>query len=126
MIVLFIPETYHPVLLRLKAQRKRNETGEERWKAPIEQLERSIAQTVLRSCYRPFLLLTLEPMCLNLCTFSAILLGILYLWFGAFELVFENNHNFEFWQVGMAYVSRCSFTTPLLLLENKLKILSAR
>lgn len=31
--------------------------------------------------------------------FSAILLGVLYLFFGAFEVVFENNHNFNLWQV---------------------------
>ena len=104
MIILFIPETYHPVVLRRKAIRKRRETGDDRWKAPIEWLDRSITQTVIRSCYRPFLLLTLEPMCLNLCIFSALLLGVLYLWFGAFELVFQNNHDFELWQVGMTYV----------------------
>lgn len=80
MILLFIPETYHPVLLRQKAVKVRRETGNNRWKAPIEWLERSIPQTIIRSIYRPFLLLTLEPMCLNLCIFSAVLLGILYLY----------------------------------------------
>ena len=73
-----------PVLLRKKAQRKRKETGDDRWKAPIEVSDKTIASTVLHSLYRPFLLLLLEPMCFNLCLFSAILLGILYLFFGAF------------------------------------------
>ena len=106
MIVLFMPETYHPVILRRKAAKRRTETGEEKWKAPIERMDRSISQTVISSCYRPFLLLALEPMCLNLCIFSALLLGVLYLWFGAFELVFENNHGFELWQVGLTYVRK--------------------
>ena len=35
-----------------------------------------------------------HPQCLSLCVLSAILLGILYLFFGAFPLVFENNHGF--------------------------------
>lgn len=104
LIIVFTPETYHPVLLRRKAIKLRKETGDDRWHAPIEKMNRSILQTVIRSCYRPFLLLTLEPMCLNLCIFSAILLGILYLWFGAFDLVFENNHGFEQWQVGLTYL----------------------
>lgn len=43
-------------------------------------------------------------MCLHLCLFSAILLSVLYLRFGAFELVFENIRDLEFWQVGMTYV----------------------
>jgi len=104
LITLFIPETYHPVLLRRKAMKVRKETGDERWHAPIEKMDKSILQTIIRSCYRPFLLLTLEPMCLNLCIFSALLLGVLYLWFGAFNLVFENNHGFEQWQVGLTYI----------------------
>ncbi len=69
LIQLGVPETYHPVLLRHKAVKLRKETGDERWKAPIEIRQRSIPQTILRSCYRPFLLLTLEPMVLNLCTY---------------------------------------------------------
>lgn len=104
LITLFIPETYHPVLLRRKAIKVRDETGDERWHARIERMDKSILQTIIRSCYRPFLLLTLEPMCLNLCIFSALLLGVLYLWFGAFNLVFENNHGFEQWQVGLTYI----------------------
>ena len=49
------------------------------------------------------MLLVLEPMCLNLCLFSAIILGIQYLFFGAFDIVFRNNHNFELWQIGLTF-----------------------
>lgn len=104
LIVALIPETYSPVLLRRKAVRLRRSTGDARWKAAIEVMDRSITQTVIRSCYRPFLLLIMEPMCLNLCLFSALLLGILYLFFGAFEVVFRDNHGFELWQVGMTFI----------------------
>ncbi|OCL05596.1 MFS general substrate transporter [Glonium stellatum] len=104
LIILFVPETYHPVLLRQKAQRLRKETGNEAWKAPIERLSRSIPRTVLWSCIRPFQLLILEPMCLNLCILSAILLGILYLFFGAFPLVFEKNHGFTISQTGLTFM----------------------
>ncbi|QMW27471.1 hypothetical protein G4B84_002760 [Aspergillus flavus NRRL3357] len=103
-IVLFVPETYHPVLLRQKAEKLRKETGDDRWKAPIERLNRSVARTVLHSIYRPVLLLTLEPMCLCLCIFSAILLGIIYLFFGAFQLVFGNVYGFELWQRGLCFL----------------------
>jgi hypothetical protein len=48
--------------------------------------------------------LALEPMCLNLCIFSAILLGILYLFFGAFQLVFGNVYGFELWQRGLSFL----------------------
>lgn len=62
LIVFFVPETYHPVLLRRKAVRLRKETGNQEWIAPIERLDRSIAKTVLWSCIRPFQLLFFEPM----------------------------------------------------------------
>lgn len=103
LIVLFVPETYTPVVLRDKARKKRKETGDDRYKAPIEITDKSIARTVGRSLYRPFLLLFLEPMCFNLCLLSAILLGILYLFFGAFNLVFTNVYHFNLWQVGLSF-----------------------
>ncbi|KAL1389009.1 benomyl/methotrexate resistance protein [Phyllosticta capitalensis] len=104
LITLFVPETYHPALLRRKARKLRQETGNDAWIAPIERMDKSIAKTVLWSCIRPFQLLIFEPMCLNLCILSAILLGILYLFFGAFPLVFENNHGFTLSQVGLAFM----------------------
>jgi MFS family permease len=61
-IFLLVPETYHPVLLRWKAQRLRKETRNEAWKAPIENLSRSIPKTIVWSCIRPFQLLFFEPM----------------------------------------------------------------
>jgi hypothetical protein len=63
-----------------------------------------VVQTVVRSCYRPVLLLALEPMCLCLCLFSALLLGILYLFFGAFQLVFGNVYGFSLWQRGCSFL----------------------
>lgn len=87
-------------------------------------MQKSVAKTVLWSCIRPFQLLFFEPMCLNLCLLSAVLLGILYLFFGvssgtwrirhesanpdftvqAFPLVFENNHGFSLSQVGLSFL----------------------
>lgn len=104
LIVLCVPESYHPVLLRRKAQQLRRETGNESWQAPIEKMDRSILWTIIRSTYRPFQLLTMEPMLTNLCIFSAMLLGILYLFFGAFAIIFEKNHGFELWQVGLTFI----------------------
>lgn len=103
-MIFLIPETYMPVVLRNKARKLRKETGEPRWKAPLEIHERSVTMTVLRSLYRPFLLLFLDPMCFNLCLFSSILLGILYLFFGAFNLVFTEVYDFDLHQVGLSFV----------------------
>ncbi|KAL4779961.1 major facilitator superfamily domain-containing protein [Aspergillus varians] len=107
-IFLLVPETYHPMYvfftLEAKCAKKRRETGDNRWKAPIERKESSILSSILHSVYRPILLLTMEPMCLNLCIFSAILLGILYLFFGAFQLVFDEIYGFSLWQRGCLFL----------------------
>ncbi|GJN82095.1 hypothetical protein PLIIFM63780_005632 [Purpureocillium lilacinum] len=103
-IVFLVPETYHPILLRNKARALRKQTGDSRWTAPSERVKKSMARAIGRSLLRPFQLLLFEPMCLNLCLFSAILLGILYLFFGAFPLVFGNNHGFNVWQTGLAFL----------------------
>ncbi|RSL48609.1 hypothetical protein CEP53_009473 [Fusarium sp. AF-6] len=103
-IVFLVPETYHPILIRDKARQTRKETGDERWKAPNEKAQKSVVGAIGRSLLRPFQLLIFEPMCLNLCIFSAILLGILYLFFGAFPLVFINVYGFSLWQVGLTFL----------------------
>ncbi|GKT77236.1 major facilitator superfamily transporter [Colletotrichum tofieldiae] len=103
-IVVFVPETYHPIVLRSKARKIRKETGDERWKAPVEKSTKSVIKTIGISLMRPFQLLVFEPMVLNLDIFSAILLGILYLFFGAFPLVFTNIHGFNLWQVGLTFM----------------------
>lgn len=46
-------------------------------------------------------------MVLSLCLYSAILLGTLYLFFGAFPLVFSTNHGFNLWQVGLSFMGIC-------------------
>lgn len=104
LLVIFLPETYHPVLLQNKARRLRKETGNEKWHAAIEKHQRSKTQTIVRSCYRPFLLLSQEPMCLNLCMLSALLLAIIYLFFGAYPLIFGDVHGLNLWQIGLTFV----------------------
>lgn len=90
--------------MREKARKLRKETGNERWKAPIEKSNKSISRTVMTSLLRPFQLLAFEPMCLILDLYSAILLGIIYLFFGAFPLVFGTNHGFNLWQIGLSFM----------------------
>ncbi|KAH8593985.1 major facilitator superfamily transporter multidrug resistance [Bisporella sp. PMI_857] len=104
--VLIVPETYHPKLLAFKAAEIRRLTGNEAYhsKSEIAVAEKSIKSTMLHSLYKPFELLIFEPMCLSLCLYSALLLGILYLFFGAFPLVFRTNHNFSLWESGLTFL----------------------
>ncbi|KAF7532835.1 hypothetical protein G7054_g7574 [Neopestalotiopsis clavispora] len=103
-VVVLVPETYHPIQLREKARHLRKTTKDGRWKSPMELSEGSVLESIKRSCSVPFQLLVYEPICLLLCLYSAILLGILYLFFGAFSLVFGNVYGFNLWQIGLAFL----------------------
>jgi len=104
LLLLFVPETYKPVLLKRKAQRLRKETGEERYFAPMEKSDKSIIRTIAFSCYKPFEILIYEPMALLLNTWTSLLLGILYLFFNAFPIVFRDGHGFSLQETGLTFI----------------------
>ncbi|GAA6014861.1 hypothetical protein JCM11491_002140 [Sporobolomyces phaffii] len=101
-LVLFVPETFLPAVLKKKAKRIRK-AGRTDVRAPIELDTRSIAAVLRVSCTQPFELLATEPMALALCTWTALLLGILYCFFSAFSLVYSE-YGFEMQYVGLSYV----------------------
>ncbi|KAJ5217916.1 uncharacterized protein N7498_000015 [Penicillium cinerascens] len=126
LVYFFVPETYLPVLLKRKLQHLQNE--------PLEKDSPFLPKKLLHSMSKPMLLLSMEPMCLCLCVYSAILLGILYLFFGAFQIVFESVYRFALWQcglsflgllVGMLFAVLCDpfWTSNYLKLEKKHQIL---
>ncbi|KAK6337220.1 hypothetical protein TWF718_010002 [Orbilia javanica] len=99
-----IPETYNPILLQRKAAKIRRETGDDRYYAPYDKRTNGILKTVLVSCQRPFQLLVFEPMVLALCTFTALLLGILYIFFQAFGFIFRGTYGFTLSQLGLSFL----------------------
>jgi hypothetical protein len=119
--LIFTPETHEPTLLHQKALATRRITGIEAYKSNSEiiRASKSLSNALIHSMYRPFQLLALEPMCLLLCIYSAVLLGVLYLFFGAFVLIFRTNHDFNLWQTGLSFVGiglgtvLATFTNPI-------------
>jgi hypothetical protein len=98
-------ETYAPVLLRRKAQQEKSGSG-----LALPQTTDSVQGALLKSLYRPFLLLTMEPMCLCLCIYTAIMIGTLYLFFGAFPLIFAHTYGFNLWQIGLTFLGQLTGT----------------
>ncbi|KAI0773812.1 MFS transporter [Fomes fomentarius] len=98
-----VPETYAPVILKHKAQKLRK-AGNEKYRAPIEIQEHSLFHMLLFSISTPFKLLIFDRMALALDTWSALLLGILYLAFQAFPIIFEQLHGFNVQSVGLSFL----------------------
>ncbi|KZS95550.1 MFS general substrate transporter [Sistotremastrum niveocremeum HHB9708] len=99
-----VPETYEPVLRQRKAAKIRKETGDQGYYAPLDNRGRSVLQAVIISCYKPFEILAFEPMALLLDIWSALLLGILYLTFQAFPIIFEQVHGFNEQSTGLTFL----------------------
>lgn len=103
--ILLVPETFHPILLSKKAAALRKNTIKQYHSASdIARASKTLTQALATSLYVPFQLLFLDPMVLALSTYTSLLQGILYLFFGAFPLVFVDNHGFKLWQVGLTFL----------------------
>jgi multidrug resistance protein len=99
-----VPETYVPVLRKWKAKSLRKSTGDPKYYAPLDRRTQSMTQAIIISCYRPFQLVVYERMALLLNTWSALILGILYLSFQAFPIIFGDVHHFNVEDVGMTFI----------------------
>ncbi|UZJ54118.1 hypothetical protein CBS101457_003438 [Exobasidium rhododendri] len=104
-ILLSAPETYAPVLLAKKARHLRTSTGDEGYYAQyeVDVAQKSLVKTIAVTGSRVFSLLVLEPMLLLLCLWCAVLLGILYLFFELYPIVFAK-HNFLPYQTGLSFI----------------------
>ncbi|KAJ7595726.1 major facilitator superfamily domain-containing protein [Mycena floridula] len=105
-LVLFmiVPETYAPLLRQKKAQRLRKSTGDQEYWAPLDKQDKNILRRITVSCYKPFQLMLYEPMALLLNIWNSLLLGILYLAFQAFPIIFEQNHGFNMQMTGLTFL----------------------
>ncbi|KFZ12709.1 hypothetical protein V501_04085 [Pseudogymnoascus sp. VKM F-4519 (FW-2642)] len=75
--LVFVPETYHPVLLLKRAEKLRKETGDDRYHVGSGlRRTKSVLETITWSFLRPLEMLLFEPMCLSLCLAIGILFGI--------------------------------------------------
>lgn len=103
-VFFYVPETFQPARLRTKAAKLRKE-GIMNARAPIELDQRSIIRVIVERLAIPFQILLLEPMALLLCIATAILLGIIYMFFSAFDIIYAD-HGFTTTQVGLAFIGQ--------------------
>lgn len=116
-----VPETFVPYILKQKAAKLRKASGDGRFWAPLDRRTMSLPQLILRSCYVPVELLLVDRMallldlwyvllsqghrmCADVLCRSALLLGILYLTFQAFPIIFGTVHGFAIQFVGMSFL----------------------
>lgn len=124
-----VPETYHPVLVKRKAMRMRNDTEDARYFAPLEKEPLNLMQSTILSARRPLLLILRDPMMLVLCFYSGLVLAIVYMFFVAFPYIFEHVYGFSLLFQGLSFlglVVGMFFTVIAIPLIQKLYVVQVR
>ncbi|EXJ62420.1 hypothetical protein A1O7_02855 [Cladophialophora yegresii CBS 114405] len=102
--IIFVPETYAPVLLRRRAKLLSKATGKVYMtRIDIEQ-PIVLKEVVKRSVARPWALLFREPIVLLLSIYMAVVYGTLYLFFAAFPIVFQQGYGWNAGENGLAFL----------------------
>jgi len=104
-LVLFVPETYAPLLLRKRASRLSKITG----KVYVSELEVKNGSVDLKKAFktalsRPWILLFKEPIVLIISIYMAIVYGTLYMLFGAFPIVYQEGRGWSEGIGGLAFI----------------------
>ncbi|OQD89489.1 hypothetical protein PENANT_c002G05929 [Penicillium antarcticum] len=106
LLFFFLPETFAPNILSRRARRIRRITNDQKYASEAEiEIARVASRDVLfESLVRPFVLCFLEPIVLLMNLYIALIYGILYIFFEAFPIVFEEKHGFNSGQNGLAFL----------------------
>lgn len=103
--VLFVPETYTPIILRKHATALSKETGMVyKSRKDSEQEPQTLLQVLSVALSRPWVLLFVEPIVLLLSVYMAIVYGTLYMCFSAFPIVYQQERGWNQGVGGLAFL----------------------
>ncbi|KAL8788643.1 MAG: hypothetical protein Q9213_001571 [Squamulea squamosa] len=112
LVAVIVPETYGPLLLKRRAQALTKMTGYVHVsKLNKKEPEPSLEEKLKIALSRPWLMLCHEPIVLILTIYLALLYGTLYMFFGAFPIVYQTHRG---WSEGIGGLSFCGIALGIL------------
>lgn len=104
--VIFLPETYAPILLAKKAKQLRKVDPEHNKEiyAEHERQDWSIMGVLNRTLLRPFHMLLMEPILVLVTIYLAVVYGVLYGLFEALPVIFMEKRGFTISQNGLVFI----------------------
>ncbi|CAN3371637.1 hypothetical protein DIURU_001857 [Diutina rugosa] len=102
-LVLVVPETHSPTLLKRRAKKLRVATGDNRYKTYAELKPLSFKETAKVSLLRPFLLL-FELIVFLMTMYMSVLYGLLYMFFFAYPLVYMEGKGWSASKTGIMFI----------------------
>lgn len=102
---LLLPETYAPTILRKRAAELSKRTGKVyRSRGDVDQGPTTFGKVFKTSLSRPWILLFREPIVFLISIYMAIIYGTLYMLFGAFPIVYQQNRGWSPGIGGLAFI----------------------
>lgn len=104
-VIFLVPETYAPILLRKRAAKLERITGKVyRSSMDKTQTGNTLRKDLMTALSRPWVLLFKEPIVFFLSLYMAIIYGILYLFFAAIPIVFQQSRGWSEGKGGLAFL----------------------
>lgn len=129
MMFFLLPETSAANILYKRAKRLREKTGDDRFRSQSEiDAAHHTTRDHLTVLGRAFILLFTEPIVFVMDMFTALVYGVLFIWFESFPLVFGGIYGFDLGAQGLVYLGifiGLVITVPLYLLWVKYGIIPA-
>ncbi|SPJ74258.1 related to multidrug resistance protein [Fusarium torulosum] len=94
LVLLFMPETYGPLLLQWKAAHYRRITGDDRFRCQHEIADASLFSRLKVSMTRPFLMLT-EPIIMAMTLYISVLYIVLFTFLVGWPYIFEKTYSID-------------------------------
>ena len=100
--IVWMPETYVPVLLAQKATRMRKESGNDNIIASSELETRSLRYVITVVLTRPFRMIMRESLVLFTCLYLSLAYSIFYIYFEAYPIIFQGPKSIYHFNAGVA------------------------
>lgn len=128
LITFTVPETYAPTILARRAKKLREETGEQDWVTEQDLDMRPLGERMRIFLVMPLKLLFGELIVLLITIYMSVLYGLLYMFFIAFPIVFEEGKGFSPGIAGLTFIPLaigvvCSAVCSPLVNKHYLKII---
>ncbi|KAH8701967.1 putative MFS multidrug transporter [Talaromyces proteolyticus] len=104
MITFTVPETYTPMLLKERAKKLRKSENDSSYVTEQELDSRPTAEKLRIFLLRPFQLLFLEPIVLFISLYMSVLYGLLYMFFVAFPVVYQEGKGYSPGITGLMFI----------------------
>ncbi|EEP77972.1 conserved hypothetical protein [Uncinocarpus reesii 1704] len=104
--VVFMPETYAPILLKKRAKKLRKETGNNNIVAPFDLEKRDLKVTLTVTLTRPIRMIIHESIVLFSCLYLALVYAIFFLYFQAYPVIFQGIYHMSSGKSGLTYLIR--------------------